>query len=154
MFLCIRIANEGKVETTGCSCYIAITLYNFRYTVRVYSVRETSTDSEPAIKVKLEWGRVLLRLPLSIFDNAHGHFARGQKAIPHGGVATCSALFLLNMWMFIVHTYMLPTITCLSIFKIINLSHRYALSYVNILKNHPDTYYMGSLIMTKVTVYN
>ena len=49
---------------------------------------------------------------------------------------------------------MLHTITCLSIFKTFNLSHRYVLSYVNILKCLPDTYYTECLIMPKVTVYN
>ena len=49
---------------------------------------------------------------------------------------------------------MLPTITCLSIFNIANLSHRYALSYVNILKYLPGTYFMERLIIAKVTVNN
>ena len=48
---------------------------------------------------------------------------------------------------------MLHTITCLSsIFKIVNLSHRYVLSYVNILKYLPGTYYTERVIIAKVAV--
>jgi len=41
---------------------------------------------------------------------------------------------------------------CFSIFQIVDLSHRYVLSYVNILKYVPGTYYMERLIISKVTV--
>ena len=51
-----------------------------------------------------------------------------------------------------VYLYMLHTITCLSIFKIVYLSHRYVLSYVNILKYFPGTYHKKRLILAKVTV--
>ena len=42
------------------------------------------------------------------------------------------------------------TITRLSKFKVVNLSHKYVLSYVNITKYLPDTYYKECLIMVKV----
>ena len=50
-----------------------------------------------------------------------------------------------------VYIYMLRTITCLSIFKVVNLSHRYVLSYVNVLKYLPGTYFMERLINAKLT---
>ena len=59
-----------------------------------------------------------------------------------------------NMHRCICTQYTLHTINfCLSIFQIVNLSHRYVLCYdVNILKYLSDTYYMECLIMTKVTI--
>ena len=61
-------------------------------------------------------------------------------------------LRVISIYIINVHICMLLTITCLFTFKVVNLSHRYVLSFVNILKYPPGTYYMERLIIAKVTV--
>ena len=51
-----------------------------------------------------------------------------------------------------VYMYMSHTITCSSTFEVVYLSHRYVLSYVNILNYLPGSYYMERLIIAKVAV--
>ena len=76
--------------------------------------------------------------------------------LPEGSrYCLCSGPYLLrdisNKYMN-VYIYMLHTVNCSSTFKIVNLSHRHVLSYVNILKYLPGTYYMERLIIAKVAV--
>ena len=79
------------------------------------SVRETSTDSASAINVKQD--SVLLRVPLSISNIAHGYFCQRVNVIP----SQCSNLLcVISIEHVNVHTDMVLTITCLSVFKIIN----------------------------------
>ena len=82
----------------------------------------------------------------------HGHFLPEGKC--YAAQQRNNLLGVVSIKHVNVHKSMLPTITCLSIFKIVNLSYMYVLSYVNILKYFPDTYYMERPIIAKVAVFN
>ena len=90
--------------------------------------------AEPYIRLK----RVRTRT-VSLPDTTASHYCTGS-------------LRVISIKHVNVHIYMLPIITCLSIFKVVNLSYRYVLSCVNILKYLPGTYYMERLIIAKVTI--